>query len=49
MAMSRFDKLANKLSKEKGVTDPKALAAVIGRKKYGKEGMAKLAAKGRKK
>ena len=30
-----FDKLKSQLAKEKGVTDPGALAAVIGRKKYG--------------
>jgi len=48
MKMSRFDKLANKLKKE-GVKKPDALAASIGRKKYGKEGFAKLAAKGKKK
>jgi hypothetical protein len=30
-----FDKLKNKLSHEKGVTDPGGLAAVIGKKKYG--------------
>jgi hypothetical protein len=33
-----FDKLKNKLSNEKGVTDPGALAASIGRKKYGPKG-----------
>ena len=44
----RFDQLANKL-KKKGVKDPKALAASIGRKKYGKKKFQKLAAKGRKK
>lgn len=49
MAESRFDKLAGKLSKEKGVTDPKGLAAVIGRKKYGKAKFQAMAAKGKKK
>jgi len=44
---SRFDKLAGKLA-GKGVKDPKALAAHIGRKKYGKTAMAKMAAAGRK-
>lgn len=34
-----FKKLEGKLSKEKGVTDPAALAASIGRKKYGEKGM----------
>jgi hypothetical protein len=32
----------------KGVEDPAALAASIGRKKYGKEAFQKMAAKGRK-
>lgn len=45
---SRFDKLAGKLGEEKGVTDPKALAASIGRKKYGEKGMEKLEKKGEK-
>jgi len=31
-----------------GASDPKAVAAAIGRKKYGAARMAKLAAKGRK-
>ena len=44
-----FDKLKKKLSGRKGVTDPGALAATIGRKKYGKAGMAKKAAAGRRK
>lgn len=43
-----FKKLANKLAHKKGVTDPRALAASIGRKKYGKKGMARRAAAGRK-
>jgi hypothetical protein len=43
----RFAKLAAKL-KRKGARDPKALAAAIGRKKYGKERYQKLAAKGRR-
>lgn len=41
----RFDKLENKLSKEPGVTDPAALAASIGRKKYGNKKFNKLAHK----
>ncbi len=45
---SRFDKLAGKLA-AKGARDPKALAAWIGRKKYGQEGFAALAAAGRRK
>lgn len=42
----RFAKLTKKL-KGKGVSDPKALAASIGRKKYGAKKMAGLAAKGK--
>lgn len=44
---ARFRALTSKL-KGKGVKDPKALAAYIGRKKYGKKKMASLSAKGRK-
>jgi hypothetical protein len=44
----RFDILENKL-RGQGVKDPGALAAYIGRKKYGAEKFNKLAAKGRKK
>lgn len=43
----RFAALKGKLSKQKGVTNPGALAASIGRKKYGSSKMGKLAAKGR--
>lgn len=42
---ARFKALAGKLAK-KGVNDPKALAATIGRKKYGKAKFQKLAAQG---
>lgn len=42
----RFEKLSKDL-KKKGVDDPKALAASIGRKKYGKAKFQKMAAKGR--
>lgn len=45
--MSRFSKLTTKLA-AKGARNPKALAAYIGRKKYGRAGMAKLAAAGRR-
>lgn len=45
---ARFAKLKNKIAKESGVTDPKAVAASIGIKKYGKKKMASLAAKGKK-
>lgn len=44
----RFKKLKGQLA-AKGATDPAALAAWIGRKKYGKEKFQKLAAKGKKK
>ena len=44
----RFQKLKQKLSHQKGVTDPGALAASIGRKKYGKKKMAEWSAKGKK-
>jgi hypothetical protein len=44
----RFAALTNKLADRPGVTNPKALAAYIGRRKYGKAGMAALSAKGRK-
>lgn len=44
----RFKKLTTKLRK-KGAKDPKALAAHIGRKKYGAPKMKKLAAAGRRK
>ena len=43
----RFKQLTSKL-KKKGAKDPKALAAWIGRKKYGPKKFAKLSAKGRK-
>lgn len=42
----RFEKLRSEL-KKKGVDDPSALAASIGRKKYGKAKFQKMAAKGR--
>lgn len=41
---ARFAALTNQLSKKKGVTNPKGLAAAIGRKKYGKDKMARMAA-----
>lgn len=46
--MTRFDRLKGKL-RRKGVKKPGALAAWIGRKKYGKRKFQKMAAKGRKK
>lgn len=44
----RFRALKAKLAKQKGVTDPGALAAAIGRKKYGKKKMAAMAMKGKR-
>lgn len=44
----RFSALKSKLASRPGVTNPGALAASIGRKKYGKKKFAKLSAKGRK-
>lgn len=45
---TKFDKLAAKLA-ARGVRDPKALAAFIGRKKLGKAAFQAKAAAGRKK
>lgn len=44
----RFAALSNKLAARPGVTNPDALAAYIGRKKFGAKKMASMAAKGRK-
>ena len=44
----RFAHLKNMLAKKPGIKDPGALAAKIGRKKYGKEKFQKLAAHGKK-
>ena len=44
----RFKALSNKLEK-RGAKDPDALAAYIGRQKYGTKKFQSLAAKGRKK
>ena len=44
---ARFAKLKGELAK-KGAKSPGALAAYIGRKKYGNAKMAKLSAKGRR-
>lgn len=43
---SNFDVLAARLAGQKGVTDPKGLAAAIGRKKFGARTFNKAAAKG---
>ena len=44
----RFDRLEKKLDKKAGIEDPAALAASIGRKKYGNERMQRLSAAGRR-
>jgi hypothetical protein len=44
---ARFRRLKGKLAK-RGARNPGALAAYIGRKKYGKKRMAKMSARGRK-
>lgn len=46
MAESNFQKLAGKLAARPGVSNPKALAAYIGQKKYGASTMAKAASRG---
>lgn len=43
---SAFDQLAAKLAGQKGVTDPRALAAAIGRRKYGASTMSQASARG---
>ncbi len=43
----RFKALEGKLEHKKGVSNPGALAAYIGRRKYGSAQMAKWSAKGR--
>lgn len=45
----RFRDLKNRLSKEKGVTNPGGLAAVIGAKKYGQKKMTAMASAGKRK
>ena len=44
----RFETLIEAISKRGGVSDPAAVAAAIGRKKYGSKKFAGLAAKGKK-
>lgn len=44
---TRFKAMVSKLKKKKGVKDPGALAAAIGRSKFGKGKMQRMAAKGR--
>ena len=43
----RFAALKGKLAKRKGVTNPGALAAYIGRKKYGAKKMGQMSAAGK--
>lgn len=43
----RFKKLEGELEHRKGVTNPGALAAYIGRRKYGAKRMAEFSSKGR--
>ena len=45
---ARFRALKNRLSRRKGVTNPGALAAYIGRRKYGNRRFARLSARGRR-
>ena len=45
---ARFASLVEKLTARGGVRNPRAVAAAIGRKKYGAVKMAKMAAAGRK-
>lgn len=45
---ARFKSLAKKLAR-KGIRNPKAVAASIGRKRYGAKRFAKLSAMGRRK
>jgi hypothetical protein len=44
----RFKALERKLAHEKGIRNPGALAAAIGRKKYGKKRYGKLSGAGRR-
>jgi hypothetical protein len=48
MAYVGFDKLKSKIAAKGGVSNPGAVAASIGRKKYGKAKFQKAAAKGQK-
>lgn len=46
---TRFKNLKNKLAHQPGVKNPGAVAAAIGREKYGNKKMAAMSAKGKKK
>jgi len=48
MAYVGFDKLKGQIAAKGGVSDPGAVAASIGRKKYGKRKFQRAAAAGRK-
>lgn len=48
MAYVGFDKLKSKIAAKGGVSNPGAVAASIGRKKYGKAKFQKAAAQGKK-
>lgn len=48
MAYMGFEKLKGELSRKGGIQNPGALAASIGRKKYGKAKFQKAAASGKK-
>lgn len=45
---TRFSRLTKQLANKPGVTNPTALAAYIGDKKYGKAKMSRMAAAGKK-
>ena len=45
---ARFAALESKLASKPGITDPAAVAAAAGRRKYGAKKMAQMAAAGRK-
>lgn len=45
---ARFASLEKQIAKNPGVTNPGAVAAAIGREKYGKARFQKLAARGKK-
>lgn len=47
MSYVGFKKLKKKIAAKDGVTDPAAVAAAIGRKKYGKKKFQSAAAKGK--
>jgi len=44
----RFKKLANSIARKGNIDNPGAVAAAIGRRKFGNEKMQKMAIKGRK-